>query len=84
MKGQSLEKRISKKYCVRLADKPGDILAAQKLRHLAFGLRAPSGLDVDEFDPVCAHVLLEECKTNRLVCCYRLLHLNGGSEIEKS
>ncbi|MDA7550663.1 GNAT family N-acetyltransferase [Rhodobacteraceae bacterium] len=84
MKGQSLGKRISKKYRVRLADKPSDILAAQKLRHLAFGLRAPSGLDVDEFDPVCAHVLLEECKTNRLVCCYRLLHLNGGSEIEKS
>lgn len=79
-----LEKQAGKKYSVRLTDTPSDILAAQKLRHLAFGLSAPSGIDADNFDPVCTHVLVEEQKTNRLVCCYRLLHLNGGLEIEKS
>jgi len=84
MKVHYLEKRISKKYRVRLAEDPSDIIAAQKLRYLAFGLRNPSGIDADEFDQVCTHVLLEEQDTKRLVCCYRLLHLNGGSEIEKS
>ena len=83
MKVHYLKKRISKKYRVRLAEDPSDIIAAQKLRYLAFGLRNPSGIDADEFDQVCTHVLLEEQDTKR-VCCYRLLHLNGGSEIEKS
>ena len=57
-----LEKQAGKKYSVRLTDTPSDILAAQKLRHLAFGLSAPSGIDADNFDPVCTHVLVEEQK----------------------
>ena len=55
-----MEKRDSKKYRVRLAENPSDIIAAQKLRYLAFGLCTPSGIDADEFDQVCTHVLVEE------------------------
>ena len=84
MKVHYLEKWDSKKYRVRLAENPSDIIAAQKLRYLAFGLCTPSGIDGDEFDQVCTHVLVEEQDTNRVVCCFRLLQLNGGSEIEQS
>ena len=84
MKVHYLEKRDSKRYRVRLAEIHSDIIAAQKLRYLAFGLCTPSGIDADEFDQVCTHVLVEEQDTNRVVCCFRLLQLNGGSEIEQS
>lgn len=79
-----MEKRASERYYVRIADKPKDILTAQKLRHLAFGLHAPSKVDQDAFDKMCTHFLVEEQKTSRVVCCFRLLHLNDGSDIEKS
>ena len=79
-----MEKRISEKYQVRLAKNPSDILAAQKLRYIAFGLAAATKVDQDVFDDRCTHVLVEEQKTGRVVCCFRLLHLNDGSDIEKS
>lgn len=79
-----MEKRISEKYQVRLAKNPSDILAAQKLRYIAFDLAAATKVDQDVFDDRCTHVLVEEQKTGRVVCCFRLLHLNDGSDIEKS
>lgn len=79
-----MEKRISEKYQVRLAKNPSDILAAQKLRYIAFGLATATKVDQDVFDDRCTHVLVEEQKTDRVVCCFRLLHLNDGSDIEKS
>ena len=75
---------IKRKYVARLANTPGDIIAAQKLRYKAFGLSDGTGLDSDKFDQVCEHFLIENGKTGQLVCCFRIMYLQGGSEIEKS
>ena len=72
------------KYAARLAENLQDVQSAQKLRCLAFNMRSENGLDQDRFDDICAHMLIEEVATGALVCCFRLLHLNGGSDIEKS
>lgn len=64
------------RYVARLAAAPGDVAAAQALRHLCFF--GGTGLDVDDFDPLCRHVLVEEAVTGRLVCCYRLLLTDGA------
>ncbi|MBR9653264.1 GNAT family N-acetyltransferase [Thalassovita aquimarina] len=70
------------RYNTRLAKTAEDVEAAQRLRHLSF--HGTDGLDVDGFDAVCVHVLVEESKTGRLVCCFRILPLSGGSEIGRS
>lgn len=70
------------RYSVRLAESAADIEAAQRLRHQAF--RGSDGLDRDGFDDHCQHVLVEETRDGRLVCCFRLMHLNDGGEIEQS
>jgi len=70
------------RYLARKSSDPADILAAQRLRHLCF--RGFEGLDADGFDAACCHVLVEETATGKLVCCFRLLHLNSGCEISRS
>ncbi len=70
------------RYSTRLADTPADIAAAQALRHLCF--HGAPGRDIDRFDDICAHILVEETKTGRLVCCFRFLPLDGGAEIDRS
>lgn len=77
------------RYAARFAQKPEDVRAAQSLRHLCFvdqvgGTPRPGRLDSDAYDDVCEHVLVEEVRTGRLVCCFRLLPLNGGDEIARS
>ncbi|MWD27346.1 GNAT family N-acetyltransferase [Aquicoccus sp. SCR17] len=72
------------RYAARLAGDDADMRAAQALRHRAFHPGARPGLDRDEFDPLCDHVLVEEVATGRLVCCFRLLPLEGGTEIARS
>ncbi|QBY00750.1 GNAT family N-acetyltransferase [Rhodophyticola sp. CCM32] len=76
------------RYRARFAEGEADLQAAQRLRYLAFcsgaGGGAQAGLDADAYDPVCAHVLVEEVKTGRLVCCFRILHLTDGAEISRS
>ena len=72
------------KYVSRLAQSTADIAAAQHLRYLAFGLQDGSGLDSDAFDSSCEHFLIEERVSGTLVCCFRIMHLQGGGEIEKS
>ena len=66
---------------VELAAEPGAIREAQALRYRVFGqemgatLKAgPSGLDVDELDDYCHHLLVRETKTGRVVGCTRLLN----------
>ncbi len=71
------------RYLARLAETPGDIAAAQRLRALAFHGDA-AGADVDAHDGVCDHVLIEEATTGTLVCCFRVLPLRGGAEIGRS
>ena len=70
------------RYVARLAQTDADIRAAQALRHLAF--HGENGLDADEYDVICSHILVEERKTGALVCCFRMLPLAAGNEISRS
>lgn len=70
------------KYRARRAETPGDLRAAQELRHRAF--RGGEGIDSDAFDAVCTHILVEEIARGQLVCCYRLLPLQDGGQIGRS
>lgn len=76
------------RYRARLAENAADLDRAQALRWLAFraarGLGADGGRDIDAFDSVCRHVLVEEIRTGRLVAAFRLLPLADGSEIGRS
>lgn len=73
---------IRGRYKARMARDHHDLAAAQSLRHQVF--RGGQGVDADEFDAACEHVLVwDECD-NRLVCCFRFLPLSGGREIGRS
>lgn len=77
------------RYRVRLASSDDDVASAQRLRHLAFigGTGAAprrDGRDEDHFDAICRHVLIEDSRNGRLVCCFRLLPLRDGGEIGKT
>ncbi|WP_170788734.1 GNAT family N-acetyltransferase [Ruegeria lacuscaerulensis] len=67
------------RYRARLALTGADIVAAQKLRTLAFGT---DQTDRDDFDRLCAHVLVEDMRSSgELVCCFRMLTMERGDEI---
>lgn len=77
------------RYLARLANTPGDLRAAQRLRWRAFMARTGADddgtrLETDDLDPLCLHMLVEEQATGRLVCCYRFLPLADGAEIGRS
>lgn len=74
------------RYRARFAESTGDLLAAQHLRYRSFRRTTQDvgGLDADEFDQWCKHLLVEDTASGRLVCCFRLLHLKDGSEIARS
>jgi len=69
------------RHVARLAGTEADMEAALALRARCFRGGAPDG---DSFDPLCRHVLVEEARTGRAVCTFRLLPLSGGSEIGRS
>ncbi|WP_240336659.1 GNAT family N-acetyltransferase [Tropicibacter sp. Alg240-R139] len=69
------------RYCARVGRGAGDILAAQHLRTRAFGTTA---LDRDTFDDFCAHILIEDTEADQLVCCFRMLIMEGGHEVSNS
>lgn len=69
------------RYAARLASQGEDVTAAQSLRTLCFGT---SQLDQDDFDPNCAHVLVEDIRTGGLVCCFRMLVLEAGEDVGRS
>ncbi|SHI80471.1 ornithine-acyl[acyl carrier protein] N-acyltransferase [Shimia gijangensis] len=71
------------RYAVRVAENAKDLSAAQQLRQLAFRGEAAGVLDQDAFDPLCTHFLVEERETRALVCCFRILTLTGGNEIDR-
>ncbi|MDO6731600.1 GNAT family N-acyltransferase [Marinovum sp. 2_MG-2023] len=70
------------RYQSRIAASPADVESAQALRHLAF--HGVPGLDVDDYDAICSHILVEDQRDGRLVCCFRILPLTGGCDIAKS
>ena len=67
-------------YCVRLAATSEDKCAALRLRFLVFNLELNEGLesayatgmDTDEFDAVCDHLIVEHEITGQIVGTYRL------------
>lgn len=71
------------RYVARLARGAGDVARAQALRAEAF-LGKAGGCDADAHDAACLHVLVEETDGGRLVCCFRLLLLEGGARVEES
>ena len=70
------------RYRVRHAKGSADILAAQRLRHLAF--HGTEGVDCDLFDPICDHILVEDQDTGDVVCCFRMMPFGDGAAIHKS
>lgn len=73
---------------VDLADSPQAVREAQALRYRVFGEElgaklkpGEEGLDSDEFDPVCEHLLVRETKTGRVVGCTRLLSGSGARRL---
>lgn len=74
------------RYTARLAASPADVEAAQRLRYHSFraSAQAPEGTDADAFDVACQHVLVEEARSGVLVCCFRLLPLQCGAQIDQS
>ncbi|HKL64945.1 MAG TPA: GNAT family N-acyltransferase [Roseovarius sp.] len=71
------------RYVARLARGAGDVARAQGLRAEAFLGRA-GGCDADAHDAECLHVLVEEADGGRLLCCFRVLLLEGGAGIARS
>lgn len=73
---------------VELASREWEVREAQALRFRVFGEEmgarlkggAP-GLDVDEFDPVCQHLLVREAKTGGVVGCTRILSDEGAARL---
>lgn len=66
------------RYWARLAESPQDVAEAQALRACAFGLDGP---DCDSFDDICSHVLVYDGRDCALVCCFRMLILQGGRDV---
>lgn len=81
------------RYAVGIAADVGEIREAQRLRWLCF-LGSRSGatdspdaydhLDADDHDECCSHMLIRESASGRLVACFRMLTLPGGSRIGDS
>lgn len=68
------------KYRSRVGDSPQDVRTCQRLRGRAFGL---VDIDVDPFDTLCTHILIED-HNDQLVACFRVLPLFDGGEITRS
>lgn len=70
----------TEQYVMRLAAGGDDVRAAQRLRFAVFNLEmgeglpesVATGLDADEFDAVCDHLLVVEQETGEVVGTYRL------------
>lgn len=73
------------RYQLRLASTARDICAAQRLRWLCFlGQDGQEGLDSDDLDQHCDHVLIEDIASGLLVACFRMMTFAGGTEIGHS
>ncbi len=69
------------RYRARLAATPDDLAACQRLRHACFFGHA--GLDSDDFDARCRHMMIED-GAGRLVAAARLLLIAQGAELAQS
>ncbi len=69
------------KYHATVAATEPELAEAQSLRALCFGR---DGEDSDRFDDICQHVLIREIRSGVLVCCFRLMLLENGRDVENS
>ncbi|MDK3016355.1 GNAT family N-acetyltransferase [Pseudodonghicola flavimaris] len=69
------------RYRASLATRAEEIAEAQALRTRAFRTAAP---DRDGFDDICHHVLVRDQRSGALVCCFRMLVLEGGGDLDRS
>jgi putative hemolysin len=68
------------RYDLAFAEHADDVTLAQRLRYEVFNLELheglssafETGLDADEFDPVCEHLIVRERETGNVVGTYRL------------
>ncbi|BCL13737.1 GNAT family N-acetyltransferase [Micromonospora sagamiensis] len=67
-------------YTLHIADDPAEVAAAQRLRHEVFGTElgatlrpGTAGLDTDDLDPWCDHLIVRQERTGAVVGTYRLL-----------
>lgn len=77
------------RYNARPAATEDDLLAAQRLRWLAFigrrgGMDSAKPLDADDYDAACSHVLIEDLRSGQLVATFRFMHFASGAQIETS
>ncbi len=72
---------VQVRYQVSIGRLACDITAAQALRTTAFGTDCT---DQDQFDDVCDHLLVRHRQSGDLVCCARLLRLEGGAEVAQT
>jgi L-ornithine Nalpha-acyltransferase len=76
------------RYTARLAEGAADVRAAKTLRYQCFVSGRPAdrgqGVDSDDFDAACLHMLVEEAGSGVLACTYRLMPLAHGGEIHHS
>lgn len=70
-------------YAVQFAKTPEQVLAAQRLRHLCFA-GDEVGLDQDDFDQACHHVLIFDQTTDQLVCTFRFMYLPSTDRIQET
>ncbi|MGL4321816.1 MAG: GNAT family N-acetyltransferase, partial [Paracoccaceae bacterium] len=76
------------RYTARLADSAADVLAAKTLRYQCFVSGRPAdhgqGIDEDQFDDHCQHMLVEEAGSGALACTYRLMFFANGAQLHRS
>lgn len=84
----ALAARRGERLFVELASSADEVREAQALRYRVFGEEMgarlkgqESGLDVDEFDAVCQHLLVREAKTGQVVGCTRILTDEGAARL---
>lgn len=64
------------RYSVQQANNAAERADIHALRSLCFGVADP--FDVDGYDDRCTHVMIKDTASGTIVCCYRLLALQGG------
>ena len=76
----ALATKRGERLFVELASTEGEVREAQALRYRVFGqemgaklVGAELGLDIDDLDPYCQHLLVRESRTGRVVGCTRIL-----------
>ena len=72
------------RYRARFASSKMEVSAAQSLRYKCFKLSNKAELDIDEFDTLCRHVLIENLESKKLICCYRIMIFDNGEKISSS